>query len=86
MNLNIDAAIKEINLKLREISGHEVIESQEDVPLALNILKLLEIVEKGNFYGVLSIKILGVTSRNIRVTDQSFKLLDEKSKFFLDSG
>lgn len=49
----------------------------DDVPIALNILKILNLCEKGDFYGTVNIKILGIKSRNLRLTEMSFKLTEE---------
>jgi len=70
-----------INELLRKVSKQEVVIETDDVPMALNILKLLEIYDakgRGNFYGVVSIKIVGVKTRNLKISEQSFKLCDEK--------
>lgn len=74
-----------INEKLDKVTKNEVISGPDDIPMAINILKLLELYETGNFYGVISIKIVGVSPRNLKVTEKSYKLREEKSEFFLDN-
>lgn len=84
--LNLDSVITEIIKKLKKVSKIEVINGSDDIPMAINILKLLEIYEKGDFYGTVAIKIVGISPRNLRVLERSYKLLEEKREFFLDKS
>jgi len=84
MKLDQSKVLEAISQKLIAVGEKEVIVGPDDIPMALNILKLLEIYETGDFYGTLSIRILGVSPRNIKITERSFRLVEEKSEFFLD--
>ena len=77
IKVNLTKIKREINKKLESISKKEIISETDDVPIALNILKILDLCEKGDFYGTVNLKILGVKSRNLRLTEMSFKLTEE---------
>ena len=79
INVNLAKIKREINKKLEIISKMESdkLTETDDVPIALNILKILNLCEKGDFYGTVNIKILGIKSRNLRLTEMSFKLTEE---------
>jgi len=79
ISVNLAKIKREINKKLEIISKMESdkLTETDDVPIALNILKILNLCEKGDFYGTVNIKILGIKSRNLRLTEMSFKLTEE---------
>jgi len=81
---NFKEVKKKIDEKLEKVTNVEVIAGPDDVPIAVNILKLLELYEQGNFYGVIGIKIVGASPRNLKVLERSYKLKEEKSELFLD--
>jgi hypothetical protein len=84
IKVDLEKTTKKINELLKKISAKEVVTETDDVPMSLNVLKLLEICEaKGqhNFYGTVAIKIVGVKSRNLKITERSFKLCEEKIEF-----
>jgi hypothetical protein len=81
IKVDLEKTIEKINDLLRKVSKQEVVNEPDDVPMALNILKLLEIYDaKGhhNFYGTISIKMVGIKARNLKINEQSFKLCNEK--------
>jgi len=82
--LDFNKVVVEINKLLKKTRKEEVITGSDDAPMALNILKLLRIYDTGQFYGTVSIKIVGVSPRNLKINEQSFKLLEENLEFFLD--
>ena len=84
IKIDLEKTINKINELLKKVTAKEVVNETDDVPMALNILKLLEIYDaKGqhNFYGTVSIKMVGVKSRNLKVLERSFKLCEEKIDF-----
>lgn len=84
IKIDLDKTTQKINELLKKVSAKEVVNETDDVPMALNVLKLLEIYDaKGqhNFYGTVSIKMVGVKSRNLKITERSFKLCEEKIDF-----
>jgi len=84
IKVDLEKSIQKINELLKKVSAKEVVNETDDVPMALNILKLLEIYDaKGNhnFYGTVSIKMVGVKCRNLKVSERSFKLCEEKIEF-----
>jgi hypothetical protein len=80
IKINLDKTVEEIVKLLKKVSEHETVNETDDVPIALNILKLLQIYDakgKRNFYGTVSIKMVGVKCRNIKMSERSFKLCEE---------
>ena len=84
IKVNLTTVKREINKKLESISKKEVISETDDVPIALNILKILDLCEKGDLYGTVNLKILGVKSSNLRLTEMSFKLTEELVEYLED--
>lgn len=84
IKIDLDKTTQKIIELLKKVSAKEVVNETDDVPMALNILKLLEIYDaKGhhNFYGTISIKMVGVKSRNLKIIERSFKLCEEKLEY-----
>lgn len=85
LKIDINKVSNEIIKKLKKVTKNEILDSPDSCPMVFNILKLLEIYEEGNFYGIFSIKTLGTSSRNMKIQEQSLKLVEEKSDFILDN-
>lgn len=84
VKIDFDKTLKKINELLKTVTDKETVSETDDVPMALNILKLLEIYQakgKHNFYGTISIKMVGVKCRNLKIIERSFKLCEEKIDF-----
>ena len=84
VRIDLKKTIDKINDLLKKIDEEEWVTESDDVPMALNVLKLLEIYhDKGNrnFYGTVSIKMIGFKCRNIKITERSFKLCEEKEDY-----
>ena len=82
--VDLKKTIDKINELLKDIDEEELVTESDDVPMALNILKLLEIYSDNgnrNFYGTVSIKMIGIKCRNIKITERSFKLCEEKEEY-----
>ena len=78
---NLPKIKRAISRKLDKISQQEVVNESDDVPMALNVLKLLELAERGDFYGMVHLKILGVKCRNLKLAEMSFKLTEEMKDY-----
>ena len=84
IKVDFDKTFKKIGELLKIVNDKEKVSETDDVPMALNILKLLEIYQatgKHNFYGTISIKMVGVKCRNLKIVERSFKLCEEKIDF-----
>ena len=83
VELNLQESMGKIITLLNTISQQEIVSESDDVPMALNIIKMLEMYASGNFYGTVAIKMVGVKSRNIKVIEQTFKLCEEKEDLII---
>ena len=84
VKINKKKILDKINQLLIEVDREEVVSESDDVPMMLNVLKLLEVYcdeNKHNFYGTVSIKIVGVKCRNLKIIERSFKLCEEKLEY-----
>ena len=81
VKINKKKILDKILQLLLEANRDEEVTESDDVPMMLNILKLLEVYcdhGKRNFYGTVSIKMVGVKCRNLKIIERSFKLCEEK--------
>lgn len=85
LKCDLRKALRKLIKEVIKASEMELIIGGDDMPMIVNLLKLLEIYNTGQFYGTVAIKIVGVSPRNLRVQEQTFKLQEEKGDFFLDN-